>query len=223
MAAAGEVETVFNSITNSLKRAKSSKLQEEDVSRCLFLFCKQAKLHSTLQDELCSVSRSLSTPDHFLRRLLLLLVWIAYRLLPYSLCIATLLFPLYHVYTLDPCLASQLFPVAEFAMPVIDCSFCKGLTHAPEIHFSNITVDQFMEQYAYTSHPVLIKEAALSWPALELFSYDFFRQLYLKRPEAVQEDKESGQFFAYSSGIHNLEEFLNLSSDAATTKWYIGW
>lgn len=217
-----EIDAVFDSISTSLKRAKAAKLQEEDVSRCLFLFCKQVKLCPTTEGELWSVSRS-HTPVGFIRRFLLLLVWIAYRLVPYSLCLATLLYPLYHVYTLNPCLAPQILPVAEFAMPVVDCSICKGLTHAPEINASNVTVLQFMENYAYSSHPVLIKGAALSWPALDIFSYDYFRQLYLQQPEAVQQDKKNGQFFAYSSGIHNLEEFLDLSSDAVTSRWYIGW
>jgi len=61
---------------------------------------------------------------------------------------------------------------------------------------------------------------------MEVFSYNYFKDLYQQSPEAIDSDTEKGQFFSYSSNIRNLKELFELSSEGvsmATEKWYIGW
>lgn len=219
MAARNEGE-IFARVCDSFERAKASKLEKKDVLKCLKLLAEESGCQPT--------SESTGKPEKRHAYFLIgyafqTLLWIVYRLAPFTILITSLFYPLYQLYHTDPCLYPQLLPVAEFAMPIISCDICQGFTRAPEISSNNITVEQFMEEYAYTSQPVLIKGAASSWPALTMFSYEYFRELYLKRPQAVEEDNLNGQFFAYSSGIHNLEEFLGLSNDSSSKKWYIGW
>ena len=208
-------DAVFSSLSDAIERAKTANLQEDEILKCLLLFQEQAKLNAV-------TPRVQNSPKIF-NWLLGHILWVLYRLFPCALCIASLLYPTYYWYIGSPCLIPQYLPVAEFAMPVINCSFCRGLNQVSVVNSSDITVDDFMTQYAYSSQPLLIKGAASSWPAIEKFTYSYFKELYVKRPEAVVEDKENGQFFAYSSGIRNLEEFLNLSTDDVSKKWYIGW
>ena len=211
-------DAVFSSVSDAIERAKAADLQEDDILKCLLLFQEQAKF-----DAVSPRAQTSSKVCNLLKWLLASTVWILYRLFPCVVCIASLLYPTYYWYIGSPCLLPQYLPVAEFAMPIINCSFCRSLTHASVVNATDITTNEFMDKYAYTSQPLLIKGAASSWPAIEKFSYSYFKDLYLSRPEAVEEDKENGQFFAYSSGIRNLEEFLNLSTSDVTKKWYIGW
>ena len=108
--------------------------------------------------------------------------------------------------------------------PKFDCNFCEGLTGAPRQ--TNLSQYEFVHKYAYTSRPILVVGAASDWPAMDVFSYDYFKSLYQQSPEAIESDMESGQFFSYSSNIQNLKDLFDLSSERVsmtTEKWYIGW
>lgn len=219
LSVSSNVSKVVLDIADARKRAKAAGLGEDEILRCLLLFQEQLNTENTPGLNSSQTTRT----THLLTHLLMALLWVGYRLLPCILCLAVLLYPVYHWYIDSPCLIPQYLPVAEFTMPVVNCSFCQRFTHVPVINASDITTSEFMNKYAYSSQPLLIKGAALSWPAIDKFSYEYFKELYLQRPEALEEDKVKGQFFAYSSGIRNLEEFVNLSSNDANKKWYIGW
>ena len=148
--------------------------------------------------------------------------YFVFRLFPVLFGIAALYFPASSLLRGSPCVVSQLTPIGDVIHPLVDCEICRGLTEAPRL--VNISRDDFVRYHAYQSKPVLVVGAAAEWPALELFSYDYFKELYLRTPGALKE--EDMQFFAYSSNIANLKELFALPSEVATMskeKWYIGW
>lgn len=144
----------------------------------------------------------------------------------YPLMFLTLLpvYPLFKLLSGSACLLTEVSPFGEVVTPTVDCKICEGATEAPRL--SNLSRDDFIRNYAYTSRPILVVGAVSHWSALDVFSYDYFKSLYMNSQEALQEDHDSGQFFAYSSNIRDLKGLFSLPSDMATMeteKWYIGW
>ena len=73
---------------------------------------------------------------------------------------------------------------------------------------------------------MVIEGAADDWSAMNVFSYDYFKDLYLRTPGSLDDDNIKGQFFSYSSNIMDLKELFNLPVERAEMKierWYIGW
>ena len=193
-------------ITVSISAARDNGLTEEDIRAVAI--------------RLCGESRSLSRSLLLARYVHALL----YRVMPIILLSTVLLAILLGVLKSDPCLLHQPLPLDDFAAPVSRCSHCHNTSNVMVLE--SVTTEEFMEKYAFSRRPVLVKGAASGWPALGLFSYSYFKELYLNRPEAIAHDVETGQFFPYSSGIKHLKDFLALSDDTAalkTDKWYIGW
>ena len=155
-----------------------------------------------------------------------ILHFILYRMFP----MACVVFYLYQrvsiLYEGGTCLISQP-ALPEFAVAISDCDVCRNMNGSLEI--KNISTLEFMRKHAFSSRPLLMKGAALDWPAVELFTFEYFRQLYTQNPESLEKDVNEGQFFAYSSGIKDIGELIEvLGENPATThrakrKWYIGW
>lgn len=123
-----------------------------------------------------------------------------------------------------PCYYFVPEPLHEIMGPLIDCNFCKGIDHAPRL--SNLSQVEFIQKYGFSGQPIIVTDATSSWKAMSVFSYDFFKQLYMSRPGSLDNDTESGQFFQYSSNIRNLQELFSMSEDSVKFKnerWYIGW
>lgn len=147
-----------------------------------------------------------------------------FKAYPILFALALLAYPLFKLFTGAPCLISEISPFGEAVNPVVDCEICRGVTEAPRLR--NLSKDDFIRNYAYTSKPILVEGAASNWSALDVVSYDFFKSLYMERPESLEEDNSGGQFFAYSSNIRDLKGLFSLPEDVATMKtekWYIGW
>lgn len=111
-----------------------------------------------------------------------------------------------------------------FIQPLANCSVCEGIAEAPRL--VNISRKEFALYHAHSSRPIVVIGAALKWPAMETFSYDYFRNLYNSYPDAINIDTSTGQFFSYSSNIRNLKELFELPSERAAMtvdKWYVGW
>lgn len=209
-----EREVAFARICSSIEAAKAEGWLEADVLECV----------STLNESICRGARQ----DISLRRRLRQLQWTAfgalrlflYRLVPIVIGLLVLIQPLFAILRDDPCLVQQTLH-DEWSLPLCSCDVCVGVTRPVVVEANNITALEFMEKYAYSSHPLLVKGAASSWPASELFSCEYFRQLYVQRPEAMETDKKSGLFFTYKSSLQTLERFLLNSS--SEKEWYISW
>ena len=187
-----------------------SGLTNEDIESCLDRLSKELGV-ATVQ----------KSPSHAKW-----IIWfLLYRLLPLLLALSLVYQKFGLLYNSSSCLVSLGSRIDEVVtMSPLNCSQCQGITTIPEI--SNISIMEFMKQYAFTLQPVLMKGAASDWPAMKLFSYKYFKKLYSRKPDAIVNDIEEGQFFSYSSDIHGLDEFMLLTSEVAALKkekWYIGW
>lgn len=114
----------------------------------------------------------------------------------------------------------------EVARPPTNCEMCRGVYSVPIEH--GITTERFVEKYAYTAVPVLIKEATKNWTAMDNFSFEFFRGLYRNVSDGFKVTEEECQFFPYKTEFETLEEAFNMSDDRAQFKqgeksWYFGW
>ena len=198
-------ERTASRLTDILERAHSAGLSENDFKRCLQSFSTTTKTHRWKYLSLTANS-------------------VVFKFLPVVFLLYLLYSPVSELLSRSPCLVSQIPPFGELLHPKLDCNFCEGLRGAPRL--TNLSQYEFVSEYAYTSQPLLVVGAASGWPAMEVFSYDYFKDLYQQSPEAIDSDTERGQFFSYSSNIRNLKELFELSSDGvsmATEKWYIGW
>ena len=101
---------------------------------------------------------------------------IIFNVLPAMLLLALMGFPLFEFMNESPCLVPKPEIFLDLVQPLLDCKFCENVTEAPRL--KNITPYEFVHNYAYTSRPSLFVGAASEWPAVDLFSYDYFRKLY---------------------------------------------
>ena len=71
-------------------------------------------------------------------------------------------------------------PIPEFlnsiTRPISDCSMCIGLKEIKSVDF--ISKEEFLNKYAYTAVPLVVKYAAKNWSATNVFSFQFLKNLY---------------------------------------------
>lgn len=147
-----------------------------------------------------------------------------FKFLPVVALLSALCYPMLLAYVGDGCLVT-MGPFGEIAMyPKIDCGFCKELVEAPRV--SNLGKEQFIKDFINKNIPIVVTDATGNWTAKELFSYEYFRDLYRDNPESLESDIDQGQFFQYSSDLHHLDDVFHLPEDRTELegkKWYIGW
>jgi len=74
----------------------------------------------------------------------------------------------------------------------------------------------------------VIRNASQDWKAHELYSFDFFRDIYLRVIGDFHVDSTMAMcdFFQYQSNFNNLQEVFNRTAEEALRSdkpWYIGW
>lgn len=115
--------------------------------------------------------------------------------------------------------ASKLFREPE------NCNICENINEIPKIQ--NISSKDFYYNYAKKSKPIIISDGAHSWPALEHFSYNFFKELY-NSVEINNGKRRTCQFFPYNTEFKSLDEVFHMKTERANFKegekpWYVGW
>ena len=207
-------EEVISTVRKAIRRARSRGMTDDQI-----LQAAQSKGYSTSpKDNTDDVTDSLS------ERLCSTMNCLLFKVYPIVFLLLLTAYPLSRMAMGYSCLLTEVSPFGEAVTPVVDCSICEGVTSAPRL--TNLTRDDFVRNHAYTSRPILVVGAALNWSAVEVFSYDFFKGLYMTSPGSLDEDNDKGQFFPYSSDIRDLKELFSLPSEVATMeteKWYIGW
>ncbi len=209
-------EDVIIGIKKILVEAKAKGLTEKDLQTYLL---EQGYLPADKKTD----GVSLDEPSAYTRSLSLLNSLI-FKWYPIFFAFCLFLYPLYKLGTGSPCLVNEVSPFGEIVTPLVDCSICEGVTGAPR--FSNISQDEFVKNYAYNGKPILVEGAVLHWSAIKVFSYEYFKNLYLSAPSSLEEDGNRGQFFSYSSNVHDLHHLFSLPDEVASMsaeKWYIGW
>ncbi len=203
---------LYTDLKGILENARSVGISEIEIQGCL---------------EKEGLIQELPSPAQIMQKAWRILDILTFKVYPLLFLLSLLAYPTFKAFTGSPCLVSEVFPLAEAVTPFVDCKIYKGVTHAPRL--SNLSQEDFIRNYAYQSKPILVVGAASDWPALDLFSYDYFKDLYLSHPAALEGDNEQGQFFAYSSSItiNNLSDLFTLPSEKVASmskeKWYIGW
>ncbi|KAK2584936.1 hypothetical protein KPH14_002530 [Odynerus spinipes] len=123
------------------------------------------------------------------------------------------------------CFVPSNYFIWEFTRPISNCDYCRNVDKP--IILSNVTKEEF-KLYAYSSQPIIIKNAASHWSASKVFSVDFFRNLYEKTEGAYESIEEECQFLHFESDFSSLREVFAMSEERAMNQgnedpWYIGW
>ena len=136
----------------------------------------------------------------------------------------------FHIIDLDtakePCLFEASDYLAEVFRPPTSCDFCQGLRKIEKVE--KISPERFEAVYAYSARPVVVTDGTKNWTAPNVFSYQFFRDMYSEGSPALENVERDCQFFPYRTNFSNLQEVFEMSEDRALMKdgaepWYIGW
>lgn len=123
------------------------------------------------------------------------------------------------------CIIRNNYFVWEATRPLSSCNFCINVS-APVV-LLNATQLEF-SSYAFTSKPVLIKQAFLHWPARHVFSLKYFEELYNSIEDAFKSVDEECQFLHFKSDFISLRDVFSMTNErmanSPTEKsWYVGW
>ncbi|KAL3285234.1 hypothetical protein HHI36_019346 [Cryptolaemus montrouzieri] len=123
------------------------------------------------------------------------------------------------------CIVPNNYFVWEATRQISDCSFCLNVTEP--IILNNATKEEF-QPYAYSSKPILIKNAFIHWPAMKIFNFEFFRDLYSNNEEAYKSVDDECQFLHFKSDFTSLRDVFNMDENRILNKpgyksWYVGW
>jgi len=116
----------------------------------------------------------------------------------------------------------------DFCRTPVDCSSCQNVDKIDEISVENLSVDLFEGRYAYTSRPLIVRNASINWDLMEVLNYHWLKDIYLSDPDLVDKTGDECWFNRYKSlDIRNLRGVFKLS-EARVTKlsgkpWYVGW
>jgi len=116
----------------------------------------------------------------------------------------------------------------DFCRLPADCSVCKDVTQIDDIHINRITMQQFAEGYAYSSRPLVVRNASLHWRAIKELNYHWLKDIYLSDSEILEYQHEDCWFNRYQTReFRNLAAVFRLPeyrvSMAAGQGWYVGW
>jgi hypothetical protein len=123
------------------------------------------------------------------------------------------------------CLLPNNYFIWEATRPATDCSMCKDVKTV--LVFGNISRDEF-RNYAYSSRPMLVKGAALHWPAMQTFSYHFLKEIYQNVEGAYESIEEECQILTFKTEFKSLEDVFAMPESRVLLKegekpWYVGW
>lgn len=132
------------------------------------------------------------------------------------------------VLQIDPEKETCLVPASEIYLdlfrPPVDCSVCEDVDTVDVV--TNLTKEEFVEKYAYTGRPVLIRNGSQNWTASSHFSFEFFKNIYPKNSPILQSADRDCQFFPYRTKFESLGEVFDMPESMAKMEgnpWYIGW
>jgi len=71
---------------------------------------------------------------------------------------------------------------------------------------------------------VIVRDAQANWTATDVFSYEFFRELYTEEFGGSSARSQRCQFFPYKTEFRSLGEALTMSDQRRSSRpWYFGW
>jgi hypothetical protein len=123
------------------------------------------------------------------------------------------------------CLLPNNYFIWEATRPETNCSMCQDVKSV--LVFGNITRDEF-RNYAYSSRPMLVKGAALHWPAMQTFTYHFLKEIYQNVEGAYESIEEECQILTFKTEFRSLEDVFAMPEsrvflEEGEKPWYVGW
>lgn len=76
-----------------------------------------------------------------------------------------------------------------------NCNICRSVDKIDQV--SGIDPLDFDRFYASTGRPVVVEDGTKNWTAMETFTYDFFKNLYLGEGNNDRQGRSGCQFFPY--------------------------
>lgn len=115
--------------------------------------------------------------------------------------------------------ASKIFREPE------SCDICFNVNEVDKV--GNISAMEFFEKYSKVAKPLVVKDGAITWAALKLFDFDFFKNLY-QSVDTKKNSRRNCQFFPYKTEFKSLEEVFEMKGERSKLapgekSWYIGW
>lgn len=124
----------------------------------------------------------------------------------------------------DTCLLPTVEPYLDLFRPPVNCSICQHVDTVDVV--SDLSKEEFLQKYAYTGRPVLIRNGSKNWSALSHFNFEFFKNIYPKDSPVLQSEDSDCQFFPYRTSFESLGEVFSMPERMAKMEgkpWYIGW
>lgn len=123
------------------------------------------------------------------------------------------------------CLLPNNYFIWEATRPETNCSMCEDVNSV--LVFGNVTRDEF-SNYAYSSRPMLVKGAALHWPAMKTFTYHFLKEIYQNVEGAYESIEEECQILTFKTEFRSLEDVFAMPESRVLLEegekpWYVGW
>ncbi|CAG4962668.1 unnamed protein product [Colias eurytheme] len=147
-----------------------------------------------------------------------------------SAVFALLVSIVFSIFTVDTfvsarCLLPSNYLVWEATRPLANCSYCINVTKPIILH--NVTRSKF-DKYAYSSKPMIVKNAIGHWRAVKEFSYDLFQKLYEDTVGSYESLDEGCQFLNFKSDLFTLKEVFSMPKERVNNEpgqkpWYVGW
>ncbi|XP_018566497.1 bifunctional arginine demethylase and lysyl-hydroxylase JMJD6-B [Anoplophora glabripennis] len=115
--------------------------------------------------------------------------------------------------------ASKIFREPE------SCDICNNIDQVDKV--VNISALDFYEKYARMAKPLVVNDGAVSWPAIKVFDFEFFKDLY-NSIDTKQNSRRNCQFFPYKTEFKSLEEVFEMKIERSILapgekSWYVGW
>lgn len=123
------------------------------------------------------------------------------------------------------CVIPNNYFIWESTRPLSSCDFCLNITEP--IILYNVTRNEFAP-YAYTSKPVVIRNASNHWPAFKLFDFHFFKRLYENVEGSYRSVDDECQFLHFQSNFISIRDVFSMSearvfNEPGEESWYVGW
>lgn len=79
-----------------------------------------------------------------------------------------------------------LFPALR---PIDDCSMCINVKEIKRV--SNISKEEFLENYAYSGIPVIVTDASQNWTAMRELNFNYLKNLYAEMHELAYKKRQA--------------------------------
>jgi hypothetical protein len=98
--------------------------------------------------------------------------------------------------------------------PIDDCSMCIGVKNIEII--DKIDKEEFLDKYAYSGVPVVIKNAVTHWSAMKFVNFDFLKSLYINKTDLELKRKKENRMNTINKNL-NGSQILNTFNSLVET------